>query len=310
MATSFDAIPADLREREQWVVWRRVERDGKATKVPYRADGSGRASSTDPATWSTFEAAVAGSEALAADGIGFVFSASDPFVGVDLDALDSDAAAVILALDSYTESSVSGRGAHVIVRADLNGHPRRRQGPLEVYSEGRYFVVTGAHMAGTRATIETRQAELERVLARFLPAEPPADRAPVQPVDVDDQELVERATRARNGDEFSSLWAGDWQGRYGSQSEADLALCGVLAFWTGRDAGRVDRLFRASGLMRGKWLRDDYRTRTIDAATAACGDVYTPPRPRPATSSRPRPRVTSSLVPLPLRGGRGRSPRP
>jgi putative DNA primase/helicase len=83
--TSFDAIPVELRERPQWVVWRLEKRDGDDTKVPYRADGGGRASVTDPSTWSTFDEAIAGAKAIAADGIGYVFSADDPFTGADLD---------------------------------------------------------------------------------------------------------------------------------------------------------------------------------------------------------------------------------
>ena len=96
----------------------------------------------------------------------------------------------------------------------------------------------------------------------------------MQPVDLDDQELLDRAMRARNGSDFAALWDGRWQDRYGSQSEADLALCSLLAFWTGRNPDRIDRMFRASGLMRPKWERDDYRQRTLDAAIAGCRDTY------------------------------------
>jgi primase-polymerase (primpol)-like protein len=270
------AIPVELRDRPQWVVWRLEQRDGKRTKVPYRADGAGRASSTDPTTWSTFDSAVAGSEALDADGIGYVFSADDPFAGVDLDGAlsEADRGAIMVALDSYTETSVSGTGAHVIVRASLNGHPRNRRGPFEVYESGRYFVVTGNHVRGTPTTIEPRQAQLEDVLARFLPA-PETGRSSTdpQPVGLDDRDLLDRAMRARNGSEFQRLWNGDTAG-HSSHSEADLALCSMLAFWTGRDPERINRLFRSSGLMRPKWDRGDYRTRTIDAAIAGCRDVY------------------------------------
>jgi len=38
-------------------------------------------------------------------------------------------------------------------------------------------------------------------------------------------------------------------------SRADLALCGMLAFWCGGDPERIDRLFRRSDLMREKWDR-------------------------------------------------------
>jgi primase-polymerase (primpol)-like protein len=50
--------------------------------------------------------------------------------------------------------------------------------------------------------------------------------------------------RAANGEKFAKLWSGDVSG-YPSQSEADLALCGILAFWT-RDRAQIDRLFRQS----------------------------------------------------------------
>ena len=50
------------------------------------------------------------------------------------------------------------------------------------------------------------------------------------------------------------LWRGDWQADHESQSHADYDLCRTfLAFWTGNDAERMDRLFRQSGLYRPKW---------------------------------------------------------
>jgi len=153
----YQAVPEELRSRPQWVCWRLVEREGepKPTKEPWQADGRRRASSTDPSTWSTFEEATAAASAGGFDGIGYVFSADDPYVGVDLDAglREADRGAIMAALDSYAETSVSGTGVHVIVRASLNGS-RRRSGPFEVYERGRFFVVTGNHVRGTPATIE------------------------------------------------------------------------------------------------------------------------------------------------------------
>jgi hypothetical protein len=47
-----------------------------------------------------------------------------------------------------------------------------------------------------------------------------------------------------------------------------------LAFWTGRDTGRIDALFRRSGLMREKWNREDYREATIARAVEQTGETY------------------------------------
>ena len=73
------------------------------------------------------------------------------------------------------------------------------------------------------------------------------------PPEIEDETLLARARRAGNGKGFQRLWEGNWSGRYLSQSEADLALCGMLAFWTGPQSDRIDRLFRQSSLYRAKW---------------------------------------------------------
>ena len=271
------SIPSELRDLDRWVVWRwgDLDKTGKRRKPPYiphKLDE--HASSTNPKTWATFEQAAALVDLGIADGVGFALR--PPYVGVDLDEelSEADKGAIMLALDSYTERSASGKGYHILIRASLNGHGRHPAG-LGVFQEARFFYCTGEHVRGTPATIEERQSELERVFAEFLPAEVATSASPVVPVHLDDQELLECARCARNGPKFERLWSGDTSG-YLSASEADLALCDALAFWTGRDPERIDRMFRASGLMREKWLRDDYRTRTIEAATAATTDVYEP----------------------------------
>lgn len=108
-------------------------------------------------------------------------------------------------------------------------------------------------------------------------------------LDLTDAELVERASQAKNGPKFQRLWDGVITG-YPSQSEADQALCNLLAWWTDGDAGRVDRLFRASGLFRDKWDREDYRSKTIATALESVGTGY---RPTTHTNgSGPRPAQT------------------
>ncbi len=116
-------------------------------------------------------------------------------------------------------------------------------------------------------------------LAALLPPAPPKPtRQPALPNDVDDQALLEMARKAGNGQKFDRLWNGTFQQYYANdQSTADLALCTYLAFWTGRDEARIDRLFQQSGLYRKeKWGRRDYRERTIDKACRTVFDVYTP----------------------------------
>jgi putative DNA primase/helicase len=77
--------------------------------------------------------------------------------------------------------------------------------------------------------------------------------------------------RAANGEKFSRLWSGDTSAyataNNDGHSEADLALCSLLAFWCGPDEVRIDRLFRQSGLCREKWTRRaDYRSLTLSVA--------------------------------------------
>jgi hypothetical protein len=82
-----------------------------------------------------------------------------------------------------------------------------------------------------------------------------------------------------------------------------MALCCELAFWTGKDAAAIDRLFRQSGLIRDKWnerRRDTtYGAETIRRAIEATTEVYsgwaTPAiemvkvMVEPTASSRPSP---------------------
>jgi hypothetical protein len=306
--SSLGAIPIELRERTQWVTWRREDRNGKPTKIPLRPDGSGNASTTDPVTWGTFSQAFEIARRGGVDGIGYVFTDDDPYVGVDLDAcideqgqLHPDAGALISSLNSYTEKSVSGTGIHIIARANLNGSRNRTTqtgwgGDFECYGHSRYFCFTGDHLQGTPKTIEKRQHELNQVMAHIFPttattaAQAKSTRLPS--LDLDDEELLDRARGARNGNNFDRLWRGDTTG-HSSHSEADLALLGLLAFWTGPDRARLDQLFRRSGLFRPKWntKRGDttYGQQTIERALEGRTEFYAS-RPTPAEpASAPAP---------------------
>lgn len=296
-----DRIPAEMKQVPQWVLWRlEKDRTGRLTKIPYRPNER-RASSTDPETWTSFAEALDAYRAGGFDGVGFVLT--EGLVAWDLDdcidpetgEIQSWATAIVEAVDSYTEITPSGQGLRIIARATLP-LAGRRTGDVEVYQSKRYITVTGRHFPGTPETIEERQAECMAEFDRLFPAKdkpgPPAGGGALEwdstigvGNDLDDWELIAKATAAKNGPAFQRVWTGDTSD-YASSSEADLALCNMLAFWTGKDPERMDRLFRQSGLFRRKWERDDYRERTIREAIAGTKEVYR--GARAATAATPK----------------------
>lgn len=290
------SIPRVLRANEAWVVWcyePSPNNAEKLTKVPYSVHG-GKAESDNPKTWGTFKQAIEFHlDNDWTDGVGMVVCDDDDFVGVDLDhCLDAEthvvepwAQTIVDTLDSYTEVTPSGEGLRIFARGSLPPSGRKK-GNFEIYENGRYLTVTGQHLEGTPLTVEKRELEIRRVHRDIWPdnvREIPVERPAPRPVTLDDAALLEKARAAKNGQLFSRLWDGNFSG-YGSQSEADLALCGMLTFWTGGDSDRVDSLFRSSGLFRGeKWdarHHSDGRTYgqgTVEEALSGKTDFYTPP---------------------------------
>jgi putative DNA primase/helicase len=142
-------VPEVLRRRPQWVVWRYEKRGGEWTKVPYTPGANTLASTSDLMTWRTFPEALNAVEGGGYDGVGFVFCSGDPFTGIDLDKcrdpetgeLEAWAAKILAAFThAYKEVSPSGRGVHIIVRGKASG---RKRDELEIYSERRFFTMTG-----------------------------------------------------------------------------------------------------------------------------------------------------------------------
>jgi putative DNA primase/helicase len=299
-------IPQALLEYDQWLCWRAEERDGKTTKIPIDPTSAEFASTTDPETWTNFETAREQVQFGQEDGLGFVFTESDPIVGVDLDdCRDSEtgqpeewAKDVIKKLDSFTEVSPSGTGYHVLVAGSLP-EGRNRKGELELYETARFFTVTADHVDGTPEAIKNRDKQLAAVYDEYLvPDEPDNSGSDLNRNDeqasrsFDDSELVQKAKNAANGEKFEALYRGSTSG-YESQSEADMALCSLLAFWTGGDARQMDRLFRDSGLMREKWDEQHfadgstYGEKTIERAIAGTSEFYEPSGDATKTSTQP-----------------------
>ena len=283
-----DQLPVDILLSTRCVVWNYHPRDnGKPTKVPYQPHRPGlRAAVDDATTWSDFSTAYDAVADGKADGCGIVLG--DGAIGVDLDQcrdpktgeIAAAALTLVRALNSYTEISPSGTGLHVLVRGQLPPGGRRKNN-VEMYADLRYFTVTGQHLEGTPREIFDRTRELAAIHAEIFRSERPATtsvRHSAPATDLDDATLLTLAANAKNGAVFSALWRGDVSRYDGDKSAADLALCNCLAFWTGRNADRMDQLFRLSGLMRLKWdsRRKDstYGADTIGRAIADCQSVY------------------------------------
>jgi P4 family phage/plasmid primase-like protien len=236
---NFDLVPGELRNCAQWVNWRYEERDGKPTKVPVRAGTNIRASSTDPASWTSFENAIALKNGHA--GVGIVFTPEAGIVGIDLDhAKDAVwAHRIVERIGSYSELSPSREGIHVYVKAELPAGARKC-GCIEMYDRARFFTVTGEQLSDSIATIaHTDIAWLHRLM---------------------DAGVFNFSKTLK----LERLMAGDLTG-FASHSEADLALASTLAH-LGLNAADIDSAFRLSGLYREKWERADYREETIAKA--------------------------------------------
>lgn len=292
-----DSIPFDLRQVAQWVVWARENRNGKQTKVPRIASRpSANASVSDPTTWATFDLALQAlqQQPQLVDGIGFVLTMDDAFVGIDIDDCIADdgtiapeIAALVAQLDSYTEVSPSGRGLRVFLRGrfrhPLTGTPGGNAPfpgckKIEIYFASRFLTVTGNQFPGTPTAIGERQNELDCLVAKLWPGNASGNsstnssarngEAQQDPNTLSDDELLDRARAAKDGDKFVALFdRGDISAYDNDESRADAALCCLLAYWTGGSHERIERLFSRSALVREKWTdRKDYRDRTISAA--------------------------------------------
>jgi hypothetical protein len=290
-----DTLPEELRKLIQFVLWEPVW-DAKATpprwkKRPRQARNPTRgASTTDPATWAPFDVAAKAARRHGC-GLGFVFTPSDPFCGIDLDdcikarTVAPWAEKLIAEAASYTETTPGRRGVHLIVRAMLPGKGVNRyltiggvRVRMEIYDRARFFTVTGARLKGSPTKIADAQEIVKRLYRQLNRAAKEKRTAPTNGSgagnghDLSDGELLERALNAKNGDKLRRLLAGD-DLHYKSRSEADAATAFMLAFWT-QDRERILRIILHSRRGHDKWKRADYAERTISAALARVPEHY------------------------------------
>ena len=298
----FAGVPDELKGYRQWVVWNlettkeNQEKGKKPTKVPYSPLTYRKTGNNDKyqETWGTFEEACTAFATGKFSGIMLNITAADPFVVIDFDhciidgEINDEIEKYIQSLDSYTEISPSGTGIHIIIRGKKPGPRCKRQWPdyeIEMYENGRFITITG-HVVDNKHFVNQDQDALSELYHERLPENKPKFTNTVAPVPVtlDDNALLEKIRSSKQGAKFDALMAGNTSG-YSTKgneghSEADLALCSILAWWSGKDAERIDRIFRSSGLIRAKWDEQrghngTYGQMTINEAIKGTEGQYT-----------------------------------
>lgn len=268
------AYPAALVDDEQWLVWRVEERDNSETKVPYSASNPSKKVGTDsPDSWTDFITAY---ETMCTidgiDGIGFVFTAEDPYVGIDLDHIVGDseidewAQDVVSTVDSYTEVSPSGDGLHIIAEGSLlTSHQQRDNNVgLEMYDSGRFFTVTGRRLVNSAMDVKSCPDAVHSVQTKLLDKCVSDDGGDIE---IDDWD-ASQASSTLNGieqemeeyliavnDKFEKLHQG-YNLHYPSPSEADKAYLNQLAWVTKGDAKKMESIARSGDRLRSKWDSD------------------------------------------------------
>ena len=289
MSERFDPenIPEEMKQSSRWVLYSIFVNpySNRVEKLPKSLNGK-LADITKPESWTTFEKAYGSliKNENTFSGLGFVLG--DGIFGIDLDHVINQegniepwAEEIVKRMDSYTEISPSGTGIHIYAKGKIPTRDRKN-GPIEMYDEKRYFTVTGRCLGEPRPLAE-RTREAAAIHRQYLKRDhresvSGAQRPTFTPGEAvrDVQDLVERASNAKNGEKFISLWKGDKTG-YASQSQADQALCNFLAFYSGGQRDLMDAAFRSSGLMRSKWDsrrgNQTYGALTIEKALQALG---------------------------------------
>ena len=282
MKNSTKHYPASMKRFTIWALWRlEPDEKGRLTKVPYSPHYDGRASSTNPRTWGTFDQAIKKLESRPDyyNGISLIISQEYGLVFIDIDhcvdedgVLDETASDIVGSFgEQFMEFSQSGTGIHIITRGTIPKNFKNSQNGVEMYSDKRFCALTGNVLFKGEPTEE--QSVLDDIFRRYKT--PDKVKKPVRSknraLKNDDHWVISHAT---GHGRFDSLYSGNWESAgYGSQSEADLSLCLILAFWTDGDPDQIDRIFRSSGLYREKWERQDYRDATIQNAVSQCEET-------------------------------------
>ena len=288
-------IPGKLKTTCSFCVWKFEKRNGQKTKMPYNPATGERAKINDLRTFSDFKNTLVTYAMGGYDGIGIAVGNGIGAFDIDHcireDGTLNDTADTVLSIfpTAYVEKSPSGKGLRGFfcvpedyVYDKTVYYINNRSKGLEVYMPGatnRFVTVTGdVYRTGEIPNDETAMTTL---LDTLMKRNKQVQQTHFQHHSyLDDEAVIAHANEASNSDKFKKLYAGDWEDLYGSQSDADMALLSILAFWCGCDEEQMDRIFRTSGLMRDKWDRKQagstYGAISIRNTVNTCSAVYMP----------------------------------
>ncbi|MEA4973656.1 MAG: phage/plasmid primase, P4 family [Candidatus Metalachnospira sp.] len=289
----FEKIPEELKQQGKFCLWKyELDNNGRRTKVPYKTNGL-HADAADERTFTTFENVIkVYLNSKDYDGIGIGAFGNIDFIDVD-DCIDKGrmsriAHAITEVMDSYTEISPSGNGVRIIFHTKNFVYDKKkyyinnRKNKLEVYIAGatkRFCTITGNVIR--ERELEFRNDELQKVLDTYMvrPISKKKNKSDPPGSFLSDDSVIDIASHSAQKDKFLALWNGIIpDGK--SQSEADMALAMILAFYCGGDIEQMDRLFRRCALMRDKWDRiqsgSTYGKLTLEKAVAEVSDFYKP----------------------------------
>lgn len=302
-------FPDALKHIPQWLVWKSKEQppkiDGtliKNRKLPWDITSSRPLDSTNLELLRPYEEiAKAFSESPPGlyAGIGFQLSGTG-WVCIDIDKgvmaggeINPKALEVMSWFDgAYVETSPSGEGWHIWVKADKGDFKACKfnnfEGSgidVEIYDTKRFLTVTGNFYGGCVDAERCRQSELQAFLSRAGGGAAAAGEATSTDYDggaggvsvLSDGDVVSMLKHSKNGQRFVDLFErGDSSEYDGDASSADMALANLLAFACNGDAAQMERLMMSSALYREKYEREDYlRERTIPAAISGTRERYT-----------------------------------
>lgn len=292
-------IPALLKTSCRFCVWKYEKRNGQKTKMPYNPANGDRAKINDLHTFADFKTTLVAYAMGGYDGIGVAVGNGIGAFDIDKcireDGTLNDTAATVLSIfpTAYVERSPSGKGLRGFfcvpedyVFDKTVYYINNRKAGLEVYMPGatnRFVTVTGdVYRAGEpEGEIPNNETAMTTLLDTLMKRAKPVQNTQMRHHSyLDDEAVIKHAEESASGEKFKALYAGDWEELYDSQSDADMALLAILSFWCGCDEEQMDRLFRASGLMRPKWDRKQagttYGAISIRNAVNTASSVYIP----------------------------------